>query len=100
MSRYFVTGSTGVIGGRVAQMLREAGHEVATIVRDGVFHIAGWYKLGVRDPSEGERVNVRGTRTVLTLMRDLGIAKGVYTSTLAVHGDTLRARHADPVPQA
>ncbi len=121
MSRYFVTGSTGFIGGRVAHLLHEAGHAVATIVRDpakadslraagvevhrgditdiesmrgpmrgcdGVFHIAGWYKLGVRDPGEGERVNVRGTRTVLTLMRELGIAKGVYTSTLAVNGDT------------
>lgn len=55
---------------------------------DGVFHVAGWYKLGVRDASEGERINVDGTRNVLEVMRDLGIAKGVYTSTLAVYGDT------------
>ena len=55
---------------------------------DGVFHIAGWYKIGVRDTSPGERVNVRGTRNTLELMRELGIAKGVYTSTLAINSDT------------
>ena len=61
---------------------------------DGVFHIAGWYKLGVRDSRVGTRVNVEGTRNVLALMQQLGIAKGVYTSTLAVHGDT-RGRVVD-----
>ncbi len=55
---------------------------------DGVFHIAGWYKVGVKDKSEGEKINIQGTRNVLELMRDLGIAKGVYTSTLAVNSDT------------
>lgn len=121
MSRCFVTGTTGFIGGRVAHLLRAAGHEVVAIARDprqadalralGVelhrgditelesmrapmagcdqlFHIAGWYQIGVRDASVGERINVEGTRNVLTLMRDLGIRKGVYTSTLAVHGNT------------
>ena len=61
---------------------------------DGVFHIAGWYKLGMRDPKVGTRVNVEGTRNVLALMQQLGIAKCVYTSTLAVHGDT-RGRVVD-----
>jgi nucleoside-diphosphate-sugar epimerase len=55
---------------------------------DGVFHIAGWYKIGVRDKSDGERVNVQGTRNVLELMKELGVPKGVYTSTLAIHSDT------------
>jgi nucleoside-diphosphate-sugar epimerase len=55
---------------------------------DGVFHIAGWYKLGVKDKSEGERINVQGTRNVLELMRELEIPRGVYTSTLAVFSDT------------
>ena len=55
---------------------------------DGVFHIAGWYKIGVRDKSDGEKINVQGTRNVLELMRELGILKGVYTSTLAVNSDT------------
>jgi nucleoside-diphosphate-sugar epimerase len=55
---------------------------------DGVFHVAGWYKIGLRDRSAAERVNVQGTRHVLELMRELRIAKGVYTSTLAVNSDT------------
>ncbi|MGO8949248.1 MAG: NAD-dependent epimerase/dehydratase family protein [Ktedonobacterales bacterium] len=55
---------------------------------DGVFHIAGWYKIGVKDTSPGERVNVMGTRSVLELMKELNIPKGVYTSTLAINSDT------------
>jgi nucleoside-diphosphate-sugar epimerase len=55
---------------------------------DGVFHIAGWYKLGTRDKSGGEKVNIQGTRNVLGLMKELNIPKGVYTSTLAINSDT------------
>ena len=55
---------------------------------DGVFHIAGWYKIGVRDKSDGQKINVDGTRNVLELMKELGIPKGVYTSTVAVFSDT------------
>lgn len=119
--RYFITGATGFLGGRIAHQLRAAGHEVVALVRspqkaaalaadgvtlapgdvtdraslrapmtgvDGVFHVAGWYKLGARDRAPGQAVNVEGTRNVLETMRDLGIAKGVYTSTLAVNSDT------------
>ena len=121
MAKYFVTGATGFIGGRVTRQLVEAGHEVVAIARnpenarglasigvdvrrgditskdslrepmagaDGVFHIAGWYKIGSKDPADGERINVVGTRNVLTTMKELGIPKGVYTSTLAVFSDT------------
>lgn len=119
--KYFLTGATGFVGGRVARQLVEAGHHVVAIARnpakatdltalgvevrpgdvtereslrapmtgaDGVFHVAGWYKVGVRDKSEAESINVQGTRNVLETMRDLGIPKGVYTSTLAVNSDT------------
>ena len=55
---------------------------------DGVFHIAGWYKTGARDKSPGMAVNVHGTRNTLEMMRELGIPKGVYTSTLAINSDT------------
>lgn len=55
---------------------------------DGVFHVAGWYKIGTPDKQEGQRINVDGTRNVLELMQELAIPKGVYTSTLAVNSDT------------
>lgn len=55
---------------------------------DGVFHVAGWYRVGARDKTPGQRVNVEGTRNVLELMRELQIPRGVYTSTLAVNSDT------------
>ena len=119
--RYFITGATGFIGGRLARRLTAGGHDVTALVRnpaaagelaatgirlhpgditdrasiaagmrgsDGVFHVAGWYKIGVRDPSPGRRINVDGTRNVLETALDLGIPKTVYTSTLAVFSDT------------
>jgi len=69
---------------------------------DGVFHAAAWFKVrqsgltrgarpaagGPAEAREAYRVNVEGTRVVLEAMRDLRIPKGVYTSTIAVHGDT------------
>ena len=54
---------------------------------DGVFHAAAWYKVGVKEPL-ADQINVDGTRNVLTTMRELGIPRGVYTSTLAVFSDT------------
>jgi len=57
---------------------------------DGVFHIAGWYKVGAgrRAAAEAQAINVDGTRNVLELMQELGIRRGVYTSTLAINSDT------------
>jgi nucleoside-diphosphate-sugar epimerase len=52
---------------------------------DGLFHVAGWYKLGDRHPEQGRRVNVDGTRNVLAAARETRV---VYTSTLAVNSDT------------
>ena len=119
--KYFVTGTTGFVGGVLAKKLREAGHEVNASVRspekakelqalgvklfkgdvtekesmreamtgvDGVYHVAGWYKVGTKDKSGGVQVNVNGTRNVLELMQELKIPKGVYTSTLAINSNT------------
>ena len=55
---------------------------------DGVFHVAGWYKIGLGDRAAAVATNIDGTRNVLELMRELAIPKGVYTSTLAVNSDT------------
>jgi nucleoside-diphosphate-sugar epimerase len=55
---------------------------------DGIFHIAAWYKVGVRDKSQAEAINVGGTRNVLEMMQELRIPRGVYTSTLTVFSDT------------
>jgi nucleoside-diphosphate-sugar epimerase len=54
---------------------------------DGLFHCAALYQWGA-DPERIARINVDGTRHVLEVMRELGVAKGVYTSTLAVNSDT------------
>jgi nucleoside-diphosphate-sugar epimerase len=61
---------------------------------DGVFHVAGWYKLGSPDAAAAQRINVEGTRNVLGTMRDLCVPRGVFTSTLAVFSDT-RGKRVD-----
>lgn len=55
---------------------------------DVVFHIAGWYEVGNPNVEQAERVNVDGSRIVLGLAYQLGIPKIIYTSTIAVFGDT------------
>jgi nucleoside-diphosphate-sugar epimerase len=55
---------------------------------DGVFHVAGWYRIGARDKSPSFRINVDGTRNVLELARELAVPKIVYTSSLAVFSNT------------
>ncbi len=55
---------------------------------DVVFHVAGWYKIGASDKHMAEKINVDGTRNVLELAFELGIPRIIYTSTVAVFGDT------------
>ncbi|MGH8826140.1 MAG: NAD-dependent epimerase/dehydratase family protein, partial [Jiangellaceae bacterium] len=47
---------------------------------DGLFHVAGWYKLGSRNPEQGVRINVDGTRNVLVAARKAAVPRVVYTS--------------------
>jgi nucleoside-diphosphate-sugar epimerase len=56
--------------------------------KDIVYHLAAWYKLGDRNRGKTERINVDGTRNVLEMAVELGIPKIIYTSTVAVYGDT------------
>jgi nucleoside-diphosphate-sugar epimerase len=119
--RYAVTGATGFVGGRLAELLVRAGHTVTALVRDpgrahalaakgvhlvpgdladqaslraaadgadGLFHVAGWYRVGARDDSAARHVNVDGTRAVLAAVRDTPVPRLVYTSTLAANSDT------------
>jgi nucleoside-diphosphate-sugar epimerase len=107
--KYFVTGTTGFLGGRVARQLLATGHEVIALARmpsraqelvalgvkvhagditdkeslrtpmtgvDGIFHIAAWYKVGARETSQAEPINVGGTRNVLEMMQELDIPPG------------------------
>jgi nucleoside-diphosphate-sugar epimerase len=55
---------------------------------DALFHVAGWYEVGTRDQSPAWAINVQGTRNVLEVMKELGIPKGVYTSSNVAFGDT------------
>ncbi|GAB4536554.1 MAG: NAD-dependent epimerase/dehydratase family protein [Anaerolineales bacterium] len=53
-----------------------------------VFHLAAWYHLGKRGAAQAERINVRGTHNVLHTAHQAGVSKIIYTSTIAVFGDT------------
>ena len=66
---------------------KESMREAMTSV-DGVYHVAGWYKIIERTKGEAYAVNVKGTTNVLELMQELKIPKGVYTSTCGVNSNT------------
>jgi len=55
---------------------------------DGLFHVAGWYKVGNIDYKLARQVNVEGTRAVIEAARVAEIPRLVHTSTLAVNSDT------------
>lgn len=55
---------------------------------DVVFHMAAWYAIGVRDLRKMRTVNVDGTRNVFEVALEVGAPKIIYTSTVAVFGNT------------
>lgn len=77
-------GATAIIGDILNPDSLRAGIAGADIL----FHMAAWYKTGAADWMQAEAINVEGTRNVLTLAHELGVPKIVYTSTIAVFGDT------------
>lgn len=53
---------------------------------DALVHVAADYRLWVRDPKLMYAVNVEGTRDLLRIAREEGVAKVVYTSSVATMG--------------
>jgi dihydroflavonol-4-reductase len=53
---------------------------------DALVHVAADYRLWVRDPNEMYAANVDGTRELLRLAREVGVARVVYTSSVATMG--------------
>jgi dihydroflavonol-4-reductase len=52
----------------------------------GLFHVAADYRLGAREPEQLYRTNVEGTRNILNASRHAGVARVVYTSSVATIG--------------
>jgi len=55
---------------------------------DIVFHIAAVYDFTPDGIARSESINIGGTHNVLELAFDLGVPRIVYTSTVAIFGDT------------
>jgi dihydroflavonol-4-reductase len=53
---------------------------------DALVHVAADYRLWVQNPKEMYEANVDGTRELLKLAREEGVAKVVYTSSVATMG--------------
>src|ERR1700749_602607 len=53
---------------------------------DALVHVAADYRLWVRDPQQMYKVNVEGTRELLRVAREEGVARVVYTSSVATMG--------------
>jgi dihydroflavonol-4-reductase len=62
--------------------------------RDWLFHLAAIYALWTRNPERMRAVNVGGTRTVHEAARAAGVARVVYTSSIARFGGQGRGRRA------
>jgi dihydroflavonol-4-reductase len=96
----YVSGSTGFVGGHVAQALRERGVDVrdervdlldqpalerAVKGCDAVVHVAALYSYDA-EPDEFERVNVTGTQNVLDAAARQGVRRVLLTSTAGTCG--------------
>jgi dihydroflavonol-4-reductase len=60
--------------------------ELALAGCDALFHVAADYRLGARDPAQLYLTNVEGTRNILNAARTVGVARIVYTSSVATIG--------------
>ncbi|ROP61434.1 NAD(P)-dependent oxidoreductase [Curtobacterium sp. PhB115] len=124
-----VTGASGFLGRATAAAVRDAGHEVRTFQRrpsgvsgvqdvagsmtdadavaravdgvDAVVHLAAKVSLA-GDPADFVRVNVDGTRTLLTAARAAGVERFVFVSSPSVGhtGSSLVGAGAGPAEPA
>ncbi|MDP9082222.1 MAG: NAD-dependent epimerase/dehydratase family protein [Pseudomonadota bacterium] len=53
---------------------------------EALFHVAADYRLGARDPSQLYLTNVEGTRNILAACQRAGVARVIYTSSVATIG--------------
>jgi dihydroflavonol-4-reductase len=53
---------------------------------EALFHVAADYRLGARDPAPLYRTNVEGTRAIMQAAQRAGVARMVYTSSVACVG--------------
>ncbi|RMG99842.1 MAG: NAD-dependent epimerase/dehydratase family protein [Deltaproteobacteria bacterium] len=74
----------------VGDVRDRAAVESAVDGAEAVFHAAAWYKVGLGRAArpEAEATNVDGTRNVLEAACAAGARRIVYTSTVAIYGDT------------
>ncbi len=63
-----------------------------------VYHVAGLYEFGARHRSELWRVNVEGTRAVLSAARGAGVSRVVHCSTAGILSARGRLIHEDDFP--
>jgi dihydroflavonol-4-reductase len=82
-----LAGLEGIAAETVAGDLRQPqGLRSALAGCDVLVHVAADYRLWVPDPKEMYAANVDGTRELLKLAREVGVAKVVYTSSVATMG--------------
>ena len=113
-----ITGATGFVGGRLLELVLEAGHEARALTRrpqaprdgvtwiegaldrpgsldelvlgaDAVIHVAG--VINAPGPAGFEAANVTGTSAVLAAAEQAGIARFVHVSSLAAREPKLSA---------
>jgi dihydroflavonol-4-reductase len=53
---------------------------------EAMFHVAADYRLGALEPAQLYQTNVEGTRNILSAARRAGVARVVYTSSVATIG--------------